>query len=265
MTSSTISGRTISELYQYMQTYPGSYNALRNIFRNSGIEPDENIKTTSSRNKDIFLDKYIQGLNLNENNDALRLIKFIEQIITFPPSIEASGLIECLRWDGWQIIGSHIVQSAHDTEAILLLMTQGHPIETIQREWERATLSINNDPADALTAASSMIEATFKFILHNANVAFPSKQDMQNLSKAVYPLLEISPEKETDSDFRTLLQSTVSIVQSLGAIRTKIGDAHGASPLRSEPTEKHARLATNMAGAISLFLLETYIERKKQV
>lgn len=141
-------------------------------------------------------------------------------------------------------------------------MMQGRPIETIQREWDRANSSINNDPADALTAASSMIEATFKFILYDIGLKFPPKQDMQGLSKEVYPLLNLSPEREVDAEFRTLFQSTISIVQSLGTIRTKIGDAHGASPSRTEPTEKHARLATNMAGALCLFLMETYIERK---
>lgn len=260
-----ISSKTLSELYRYLQANGGSYNELKNHFENSGIKPDENTKSTSSRNKDIFLDKYIRPLNLSDRADALRFIKFIELIITFPPLPEAKNLVESLRQDGWQVIGNHIVQSANDVETILLSMTQGQPIETIQREWDRAILSINNDPADALTAASSMIEATFKYILHSAGVLFPSKQDIQGLSKAVYPLLDISPEKEADADFRTLFQSTISIIQSIGTIRTKIGDAHGASPSRVEPSEKHARLVTNMAGALSLFLLETYAERKKQV
>lgn len=260
--TSNISSKTLSELYKYLQTNGGSYNDLKNSFKNSGIEPDESNVSTSSRNKDIFLDKYIRRLNLSERHDALRLINFIELILTFPPSPESAILLECLRQDGWQIIGNHIVQSAYDVEAILSSMTQGQPIKTIQREWDRAILSINNDPADALTAASSMIEATFKFILYSAGVPFPIKQDIQGLSRVVYPLLKISPEQEVDADFRTLFQSTISIVQSLGTIRTKIGDAHGASPVRIEPVEKHARLATNMAGALSMFLLETYIESK---
>ena len=260
--TSIISRKTLSELYKYLQNNGGSYNDLKNSFKNSSIEPDESIVSTSSRHKDIFLDKYIRSLNLSERRDTLKLINFIELVITFPPSPETANLVEGLRQDGWQIMGNHIVQSAYDVESMLSSMTRGQPIETIQREWDRAILSINNDPADALTAASSMIEATFKFILHDAGVPFPSKQDIQGLSKTVYPLLDISPEREADADFRTLFQSTISIVQSLGTIRTKIGDAHGASPSRAEPTEKHARLATNMAGALCLFLLETYIERK---
>jgi hypothetical protein len=260
--TSTISSKTLSELYKYLQSNGGSYNDLKNSFKNSDIEADESIASNSSRNKDVFLDKYIRSLDLSERPDIFKLINFIELVITFPPSPESANLVEGLRQDGWQIIGNHIVQSAYDVQSMLSSMMQGQPIETIQREWDRALLSIHNDPADALTAASSMIEATFKFILHDAGVSFPSKQDIQGLSKTVYPLLDISPERETDTDFRALFQSTISIVQSLGTIRTKIGDAHGASPSRVEPAEKHARLATNMAGALCFFLLETYIERK---
>jgi hypothetical protein len=142
-------------------------------------------------------------------------------------------------------------------------MQHGRPIETIQREVDRAKLSIKNDPADALTAASSMIEATYKFILHDMGRPFPATQDMRGLSKAVHPMLEISPEQAANEDFRAIFQGTISIVHSISAIRTKIGDAHGAAPLRGEPLARHAQLAVNVAGAICIFLLETYEEKQK--
>ena len=165
--TSIISNKSLSELYKYLQTNGGSYNDLNNYFKNSGIEPNESIVSTSFRNKDKFLDKYIRSLDLSKRRDTLKLIQFIELVITFPPTHESANLVESLRQDGWQIVGNHIVQSAYDVASILSSMTQGQPIETIQREWDRAILSINNDPADALTAASSMIEATFKYILHD--------------------------------------------------------------------------------------------------
>ncbi len=261
----TITGKTLSELYRYLQNNGGSYNDLKIIFQNSGIEPNENIAPVSSRNKDIFLDRYIRPLNLSERADSKKLIEFIEQIISFPPSPNAFALVECLKQDGWQVVGNRLIQSGHDVDAIIQSMLYGQPIDTIQREWERAILAISNDPADALTAASSMVEATFKFILHDSGVQVPANQDIQSLSKVTFSLLDVSPGKETDADFRTLFQSTISIVHSIGAIRTKIGDAHGAPPSRKEPTEKHSRLAVNIAGAVSLFLIETYIDKKSKV
>jgi hypothetical protein len=103
--ASIISSRTLSELYKYLQTNGGSYNDLKNSFKNSGIEPADSIVSTSSRNKDIFLDKYIRSLNLSERHDTSKLINFIELVITFPPSPESANIVEGLRQDGWQIIG----------------------------------------------------------------------------------------------------------------------------------------------------------------
>jgi hypothetical protein len=143
-------------------------------------------------------------------------------------------------------------------------MLQGQPVDTIQREWDRARLSVLTDPADALTAASAMIEATYKYMLHDMGKPMPSKQDMRGLSKIVHPLLDLSPDQEANEDFRALLNGTITIAQSLSSIRTKIGDAHGASPKRGHPTERHARLAINSAGSICVFLLETYHERTEE-
>lgn len=104
-----ISRKTLSELYKYLQANGGSYNELKNSFKHSDIEPDETIASTSTRNKDKFLDKYIQGLNLSQERDILKLIHFLELVIDFPPASESANLVDSLRQDGWQIIGNHIV------------------------------------------------------------------------------------------------------------------------------------------------------------
>ena len=256
-----VSGKTLTELYSYLQNNGGSYNDLRICFRNSGMESNNNVTYTSTRNKDRFLDEYIQPLQLEKIEDAEKLMRFIEQVADFAIN-QSQSLLECLQQDGWQIVGNRIVLVEHSVDALISSMFRGQPIITIQREWDRAKLSVVSDPADALTAASSMIEATYKFILHDMGHSVPSNQEMRDLSKTVHPLLHISPDQEADMDFRALFQGTISIAQSVSSLRTKIGDAHGASPIRGQPLARHARLAVNVAGAVCIFLLETYQEMK---
>ena len=256
-----ISGKTLTELYSYLQSNGGSYNDLRICFRNSGIESSKNITYTSTRNKDRFLDEFMQPLRLDEIQDTEKLMRFIEQVVDFDDP-QSQRLLEYLQRDGWQIVGNRIVLIEHSVDVLITSMLRGHPIDTIQREWDRAKLSVVSDPADALTAASSMIEATYKFVLHDMGHPFPSNQEMRSLSKTVHPLLHISPDQEADEDFRALFQGTISIAQSVSSLRTKIGDAHGASPTRGQPLARHARLAVNVAGAVCIFLLETYQEKK---
>ena len=265
MNNSFISGKTITELYRYLQGNGGSYNDLRICFYNSGIESNENIASHSTRNKEhLFLIDTFNLYILESIDDAHKLIRFIKQVIVFPPTAEEKNLINSLRQDGWQIVGNKIIRVGHNVEALIDEMLQGVPVDSIQREWDRAKLSALSDPADALTAASSMIEATYKYILHNIGRAIPKTQDMRSLSKTVHPLLDLSPVQEADEDVRALLQGIITIVNSLGSIRTKSGDAHGASPTRGNPLARHAQLAINSAGAACIFLLETYDEKKIQ-
>lgn len=256
-----ISGKTITQLYMYLQHHGGSYNDLRVHFSHAGIVFNDQVTSTSTRNKDRFLDSYVQPLQRADRSDADRLITFIEQAVDFSAP-DSAPLLAALQRDGWQRVGERIVQVGHTVEDLVAAMLHGRPVETIQREIDRARLSLSNDPADALTAASSMIEATYKYILHDMRQPFPAVQDMRGLSKVVHPLLKISPEQAASEDFRAMFQGAISIVQGIGSIRTKLGDAHGAAPLRGEPLERHARLAVSVAGALCLFLLETYNEMK---
>ena len=121
----TITGKTLSELYRYLQNNGGSYNDLKIIFQNSGIEPNENIAPISSRNRDIFLDRYIRPLNLSERGDTTKLTGCIEQIITFPPSPNALALVDCLKQDGWQVVGNRLIQNGRDVDAIIQSMLYG--------------------------------------------------------------------------------------------------------------------------------------------
>lgn len=160
---------------------------------------------------------------------------------------------------GGQIIGNRIVLVGSGVEDLINSMLQGNPIETVQREWDRARLLLATDPDDALTAANAMVEATYKYILHQFNQPLPANQDVRHLAQEVHRLLDISPEQQADQDFRRALGGLLNVVLGLGSLRTKIGDAHGASPDRGRPSVHHARLAVNAAGTLCTFLVESYL------
>jgi hypothetical protein len=47
-------------------------------------------------------------------------------------------------------------------------------------------------------------------------------------------------------------------VNGLGTLRNKLGDAHGRPPGHGRPGARHATLAVNLAGAMAMFLVETF-------
>ena len=46
-------------------------------------------------------------------------------------------------------------------------------------------------------------------------------------------------------------------------MRNKLGDAHGKGKKAVKPAARHAALAVNLAGAMAMFLVETWSSRRE--
>jgi hypothetical protein len=123
-------------------------------------------------------------------------------------------------------------------------------------EWQRAQAAVYRDPRDAITRASSLIETVCKHVLAAKNVQFPSNQDIQGLLRSVLKVLGWSPEIQVNDDLRKAAGGIMTVIHNLGALRTHEGTAHGRAPGDRSPTHVEARLAVNLAGVASTFLME---------
>jgi hypothetical protein len=63
--------------------------------------------------------------------------------------------------------------------------------------------------------------------------------------------------------FKRILGSCQSIVETLGTLRNRLGDAHSAGPKKNKPLPRHAELAVNLAGTMATFLVDTWQARQK--
>ena len=61
--------------------------------------------------------------------------------------------------------------------------------------------------------------------------------------------------------FRQILGGVTAVVEGLGALRNRLSDAHGKGPKPARPSDRHAQLAVNLAGALATFLIETWLEK----
>ncbi len=61
---------------------------------------------------------------------------------------------------------------------------------------------------------------------------------------------------------KQILGSCQSIVDSLGAVRNKLGDAHSQGPAKARPQPRHAKLAVNLSGSMATFLCATWEAKK---
>ena len=80
---------------------------------------------------------------------------------------------------------------------------------------------------------------------------------------AVATKLNIAPSQHTEETFKRILGGAVSVVEGIGSLRNKIGDAHGHGKRAVRPSARHAQLAVNLAGTIATFIVETWNERNR--
>lgn len=128
--------------------------------------------------------------------------------------------------------------------------------------WEKAIERKESDPEGAITAARTLIESVLKYILDEQSISYNDGSDLPILYKEVAKSLNLAPELHNEGIFKQILGGVSSVVTGLGALRNKLGDAHGKSKTNVKPSVRHSELAVNLAGSMAVFLFKSYKEKK---
>lgn len=136
--------------------------------------------------------------------------------------------------------------------------------DEIAARWQEALARRAADPRAAITLARTLLEDTCKWILHEASEPFKDDDDLPVLYRRLAKFLKLAPDDHTEQVFKQILGSCQSIVESIGAIRNKLGDAHSQGPKRAKPQPRHAELAVNLAGTMATFLIATWQTRQSR-
>jgi hypothetical protein len=130
--------------------------------------------------------------------------------------------------------------------------------DEVQASWRKALERKTSDPEGAITMARTLLETVCKHVLDDACVSYDARADLPNLYGLAAKQLKLSPSQHTEEVFKQILGGCHSVVQGLGALRSRIGDAHGQGKKAVKPAPRHAELAVNLAGAMATFLAETW-------
>lgn len=137
-------------------------------------------------------------------------------------------------------------------------------VEHVQAVWVKALDRRQSDPDGAITAARALLETVLKHILDSEGVDPGDRADLPKLWRLVAERLDLAPEHHQEEVFKSILGGCQTIVNQIATIRNRLGDAHGKGPRRVRPTPRHAALVVNLAGAMSAFVTETWLERPRQ-
>lgn len=130
--------------------------------------------------------------------------------------------------------------------------------KSVHEIWTKALERRDTDAEGAITMARTLLESTCKHILDAKEQTYDDKSDLPKLYTETAKSLNLAPDQHSEDIFKQILRSCSSIVQSLGNLRNKTGDAHGKGLNHVKPSARHAELAVNLAGAMASFLIQTH-------
>jgi hypothetical protein len=134
--------------------------------------------------------------------------------------------------------------------------------ENVHSAWQKALDRRTSDPEGAITAARMLLETVCKHILDEAGDTYADDADLPKLWAMAAERLNLAPHQHQETVFKAILGNCQSIVNYLGSIRNKIGDAHGQGRKPVKPKPRHAELVVNLAGTMAAFLVATWKERQ---
>lgn len=132
----------------------------------------------------------------------------------------------------------------------------------VHARWTMAMERRASEPEGAITLARTLLEDVCKWVLDQSGETWQEVDDLPVLYRKLAKVLKLAPDDHTEQVFKQILGSCQSVVESLGALRNKLSDAHSSGPKRARPQARHAELAVNLAGAMATFLVATWEARK---
>ncbi|MDU5257523.1 MAG: abortive infection family protein, partial [Eggerthella sp.] len=105
------------------------------------------------------------------------------------------------------------------------------------------------------TKARTLLEETFCQVIERKGEIPSTSGDMGKLFAQAKKLYSIHADETTDRRICDLVNGLNKIVDSIGQMRNKQGDAHGVGAARVRIEDYHARLAVNAAANVADLML----------
>ncbi len=169
-----------------------------------------------------------------------------------------------ILWDAFSPVLNRLEQIAGPADADIAQSLQILNTEHVARAWQIALQRRLGDPDGAITTARTLVESVCKTILNDLDEKYDDDADLPKLYHLTATKLRLAPSEHSEQVFRQILGGCKSVVEGLGSLRNKLGDAHGKGSRPIRPAPRHAELAVNLAGAMATFLVQTWEQRKSE-
>lgn len=135
--------------------------------------------------------------------------------------------------------------------------------DSVHAAWQKAIARKNTNPEGAITSARTLLETACKHILDRKDIPYKMTDELPKLWHKCAESLNLAPSQHTLGPLRRVLGGCASVVQGLGTVRNRVGDAHGRGGRPIKPKPRHAALAVDFSGAMATFLVATFHDQNR--
>jgi hypothetical protein len=161
-------------------------------------------------------------------------------------------------WDEFRPSLEYIEAGQSPSTSLASATLEAIDSEHVRAAWQRALERRVSDPEGAITAARTLLESVCKYILDEQQIHYDENSDLPKLYSTVASTLNLAPSQHSEKIFRQILGGCQAVVEGLGAVRNRLGDAHGKGRTAAKPASRHAELTVNLAGTMATFLVATW-------
>jgi hypothetical protein len=251
-----------------------THASLDNLFMYAGApgDPPEGSKWVKSQ-------EWIRRINLDESVQPLQVLgRLIEAYMEeeppsgspfddFPPAKETpeqQKILKALaRYDLQYVRGGLITGTLGTPTRALEDFIKERDIPALDQEFTRALANVDQNPREAVSAASNILESVCKVYIAERGLEMPAKLDLKPVWTVVRKDLGFDPGAVEDQDLQVILTGLFAVVDGIGALRTHASSAHGAGKKQYKLEPRHARLAIHSAHTVTLFILESWARRSR--
>ncbi|HMO77974.1 MAG TPA: abortive infection family protein [Candidatus Paceibacterota bacterium] len=192
--------------------------------------------------------------------DFIRLKRDLGQFWSFIKKYETYAERRMFLWDVFSALLNYLETKNSSAVSVFISNNQliKFTVNTVHFEIQKGLERVKSDPEGAITLARTVLESVCKFISDERGVEYNDNTELSVLYKNVAKELNLSPDQHHEEIFRQILGGCSAVVNGLGTLRNKLGDAHGKGVFKVKPSSRHAELAVNLAGSMAVFLVETH-------
>jgi hypothetical protein len=255
-----VSPRTRWAFREHLVGWP--LRAIQDLFENEGIQLGQGSPAVTGQRRSL-VERYYATVDWTAPQEVRRVLRAYEHILADAdlPAPTYGELKRYLEWDGYTMDATGRLRSPPAGSVDELPLGGLDDPVAIYEHIDRIGRVMDTDPAQGISGARALIEATTKLVLSQLGVAYDEHADVPALVKAAQKVLGLHPESlaptgKGSETVRRILSNLSQVAVGVAELRNEYGPDHGRAQV-AVLAPRHAHLAVGCAAPMPGCFFET--------